>query len=274
MNAITLILPDLHLRHEQAEQIIKYVKPDKIIFLGDYFDDFNDNPDMVKETADWLSWSIHQPNRIYIAGNHDIQYAFANRYFKCSGYEQWKDFIINDIVTNKDWNKLVFYYFLDNKFLLTHAGLHKLHVPNHILDLYKNRDKFYEALDQYLHEEVIKGFHNEGWIFKAGNARGGFQRVGGITWCDTKEFYPIIGLHQIFGHTPQQYGEAVWIKQDSINSKPYNKLHNRTALSLKKINNTDCSYNLCLDVWKDPHYAIWDGETLIVNGYDDDFAHP
>ncbi len=40
----TLILPDLHLKVEQADKIIKHVGADKIICVGDVFDDFGDNP--------------------------------------------------------------------------------------------------------------------------------------------------------------------------------------------------------------------------------------
>ena len=48
-----LILPDVHNRWEKVEKIIKSVKSDKVIFLGDYFDDFGDNPQIIADVADW-----------------------------------------------------------------------------------------------------------------------------------------------------------------------------------------------------------------------------
>jgi hypothetical protein len=32
------------------------------------------------------------------------------------------------------------------------------------------------------------------------------QAVGGLVWCDFREFTPIPGLNQIFGHTPGNLG--------------------------------------------------------------------
>ena len=42
MTAKTIIIPDIHNDYFTAEKIIKKENPDKIIFLGDYFDDFDD----------------------------------------------------------------------------------------------------------------------------------------------------------------------------------------------------------------------------------------
>src|SRR4051812_1832567 len=105
----TLILPDVHNRHELVEKIIKSVKPDQTIFLGDYFDDFGDDPHIIAETAHWFTYSVNQKNRIHICGNHDIHYWFAdNPHVRCSGYDQFKSIAVNDIVQLKDWEKLVF----------------------------------------------------------------------------------------------------------------------------------------------------------------------
>ena len=120
-----LILPDIHNRWEIAEKIIKSVKPDKTIFLGDYFDDFGDNPHIIADVADWFHHSVNQKDRIHLCGNHDLHYWFKdNKDMPCSGYEQFKSITINDFVTKQDWEKLKFFYILDNKWLLSHAGVH------------------------------------------------------------------------------------------------------------------------------------------------------
>jgi metallophosphoesterase superfamily enzyme len=97
-----LILPDIHNRWELAEKTINEIKPSKTIFLGDYFDDFNDTPQDISETAEWFKHSVHQENRIHLVGNHDTHYWFTtNKFLRCSGYEQYKSITINDILKKK-----------------------------------------------------------------------------------------------------------------------------------------------------------------------------
>lgn len=266
MNRTTLIIPDIHLKHELAEKIILGVKHDEVIFLGDYFDDFGDTPEMVNNACDWLEYSVNQPNRIHLFGNHDMQYAFTNRSFQCSGYEQWKYFIIHDNLSPKKvWDKVKHYHILDDQWLLTHAGLHKQLLPNHIANLYPNRETFLKEVSRYLDQEIVKGFRDQGWIFEAGASRGGMQRVGGIIWCDhNNEMYPILGLNQIYGHSPQGYADASWIIKDSEKARPYFKLSANQSVTIDDINNVNSSYNLCLDVWKNMHYAVWDGKKMTV----------
>ena len=65
---ILLIIPDIHEKYDIAESIIKKVKPDKTIFLGDYFDDFDNNDQKIKDTARWLSRSLKKESRIHLVG--------------------------------------------------------------------------------------------------------------------------------------------------------------------------------------------------------------
>ncbi len=270
MNALTLIIPDLHLRVEQADKIIKHVKADTVISLGDVFDDFIEDPSSVRNAAEWYVDFVNNPNHIMLWGNHCQHYGFPYRSFQCSGYEQWKYFLINDIVPRSTWDKVKWYHFLDNRWLVTHAGLHKLNVPEKVMKHRKDRIKFVAAISEYLDTEILSGFRAgaEGvgsWVFNAGRSRGGMNNVGGITWCDhNQEMYPIIGLHQIYGHSPQQYGSPSWLIQDSNKSNPYFKLSNEWTPSKKQITSLNSSYNLCLDVWKNIHYAVWNGVKLSI----------
>jgi hypothetical protein len=273
-NKRVLILPDIHLKWKIADKIIWNVGADEIIFLGDYFDDFGDNVQMVKETCDWLEYSVNQPNHIHLFGNHDLHYAFANRYFTCSGYTDWKYFAIRDKLDGKKvWDKLKYYHILDNKWLLTHAGLHNLNVPAVISDLHNDREKFYSQLTKYLDEEIRKGHRNQSWIFHAGHARGGNQRVGGITWCDfNQEFYPVRGLNQILGHSPQQFGSAMWnvLDNESDTSDITYYPHREYHMKANELDDTSKSHNICLDVQDNMHWAIWDGKNIEFFNYKDD----
>ena len=258
---IVLILPDIHHRVELADKIIRHVGADRVICVGDSQDDFNDTPEMVKNTSEWFVKFVNNPNHIFIGGNHDLMYAFPNPRFRCGGYEDWKYYIINDIVSRKDWDKMVNYHVLDNTWLLTHAGLHNHWVPEEIKNLHKNRSQFLKAITDYLDEEIIKGHRNQSWIFSAGRSRGGFQKVGGLTWCDHyEEAIPVKGLLQVYGHSPQS-PEPTWLikKQNKISLVKSSKF----IFDYSKCKPND-AYNLCIDTSSGNYYAIWDGTRLDV----------
>jgi hypothetical protein len=266
---LTLIIPDLHLKWEKADKIIKHVGADEVIFLGDYFDDFNDDAHMINEMVDWLGASVKVPGRIHLYGNHDIHYAFTQPFYRCSGYAQWKHFIIHDALDPRVWDWVKFYHILDGKWLVSHAGLHSLHVPKKISALSPNRAQYLKEIDNYLDAEVPKAHRNESWLFKAGQSRGGMQRVGGIIWCDfEQEFHPVVGLNQIFGHTPQSLGTAKWcyMNKGKVSYRPIG------SWTPNAVNYDDVrrSYNVCLDVHANMHWAVWNGKTLKFGNYRDD----
>lgn len=270
---ISLIIPDIHHRWEQAEKIIHSVGADEIIFLGDYLDDFNDTPEMVRATAEWLKDSVEKPNRIHLFGNHDVSYAFNYRSMKCSGYEQWKHHIVNDTLTNKTWDKVKWYHFLDNRWLLSHAGLHNLNVPNRFIKYRRNREKFIKILSEHLDQSIMEGFKAAAnnvphWIFNAGRARWGQQRVGGITWCDyTREFLPVRGINQIVGHTPQQNG-IKWTRITEDGKLFHHPLEEWNPTP-EQLDDCKMSSNICLDSTGNMYYATWNGQKLIVGNYID-----
>jgi len=232
--------------------------------LGDFFDDFGDDPNSIGEMCDWLEDSVTKPNRIHLFGNHDLHYAFAHKRFPCSGYAQWKYFLIHDSFEGKSiWDKFKYYHVLDGKWLLTHAGLHKRWVPKEIAALHVDRPKFLASLAEYLDQEIIKGHRGESWIFGPGLSRGGFQPVGGISWCDyTCEFYPVKGLNQICGHTPQSNQTAVWTYLKGTSRPTHHPINAPWAPNPKDYDDVQRSYNICLDVWQNTHWAVWDGTTL------------
>ena len=272
----TLILPDIHLRHEKAEKIIDFVKPDKIIFLGDAFDDFNDTPEMVSETADWFHYSVNQKDRIHICGNHDLHYWFKdNSSMRCSGYEQFKSITINDFVTKNDWEKLVFFHILDGKWLLSHAGVHPSWIEPSKFKHEVISEFSLELIKRRLTGESIeakKAFYANKmhWFAMPGFSRSRSPYYGGITWCDwNEEFHPIRSVHQIVGHTPSR--ELTWIVANNEGGTTKNPFQ---VLPLEGVFNpvlTDKnSYNLCLDSHPgSQYYAIYEDGRLTVHKADD-----
>lgn len=259
MNKTTLIIPDLHLRWDKANKIISSVGADEIIFLGDYFDSFSEDVESITDMCDWLNHSVNQPNRIHLWGNHDMHYAYPNKYFQCSGYTQWKYFLINDHVKWDTWNKLKYYHNLDNTWLLTHAGLHSHYIPDNIKGLIEDKPKLFNEISTFLDNEIIKGMRNESWIFHAGASRSGNQLHGGITWCDVREFYPTKGLNQIFGHTSGEYPR--W--KNIIGNQTEMRGDKEFSPDPIKLNNPNNTYNVCIDTFAS-YYAIWDGIKLKI----------
>lgn len=271
-NKTTLFIPDIHHKWGMAEKIISRVGADEVVLLGDYFDDFEDTPQMVNDTCDWLQDSLEKPNRTHLIGNHDQQYVFPYESFRCTGYAQWKHFIIRDNINPKLWEKLKWFHFVDNnRWLCCHAGLHKMNVPKEFKQYRNDRPKFVTELTNYLNHEIEEGLRAAGrgdgsWIFNAGASRGGGNRVGGITWCDYEmEFFPVMGINQIVGHTQQRYGVHWSLLGDS--GRIFRHPPSEFSPTPELLDNPLQSTNIGLDYCGNMHYGIWDGKQFTIGDY-------
>lgn len=244
----TIIISDIHGRVYWIEDALSspLLRPyDKVLFLGDYFDDYGDTSDDALNSAIWLKQSLHISNRIHLYGTHDLWYRFPfNPYIKVSGNTEEKYKTIQRVLTIEDWDLLKLYHY-EQDYLITHAGISSYIISDYV---FKNRNIFgkyivnnnlqvdiqaiidrivgpatEEALDR-----VSKGFIDP-WL-NAGFTRGGLQRVGGIIWLDwNEEFEPIPNINQIVGHTDREIN-GEWreypgekIAKDKINGKVLSK---------------------------------------------------
>jgi len=237
----TLILPDFHLRHILAQKIIDHEKANQIVFLGDFFDEYNDNPILNQQTALWIKnrQATHSED-IWLFGNHDISYAYVNRYTTCSGYSSKKAEAIKVVLTQENWDRFKFCVWV-GPYLCTHAGLHPSHISHIAI----------ENLPEYLDKEeqialaAIRDYDPH-WFYAAGYARGGSKAFGGILWLDfNSEFTATPGLNQIFGHTD------VWGYISPNIKKNYGELI------------TKDSKNYCLDTHS-MYYGVWNGDELAI----------
>lgn len=187
--ATTLIIPDIHTKFVIAELIIEKEKPDKIVFLGDYFDNYDDGVELTIQTAEWLKNSMLKSNRIHLLGNHDNSYRVPSKY-ACSGYQPIKAMVINNKV-KVDLNKLK-HFTIVGDWLCTHAGLTKGFYKQYS----KNKETPIEMLERMSNDEKM---HES--LYSVSSLRGGYDENPGIIWCDSREFEPIQKLKQIFGHT-------------------------------------------------------------------------
>jgi hypothetical protein len=197
----TLIIGDVHHHINETEEVIRRLHPDKVVFVGDYFDDFGDGRKKSRFTANWLKDSLKKPDRIHLFGNHDLAY-FRPR-FSCSGWDERKHSVINSILTKEDWMQLKFHTWVDS-FLVTHAGLTNdvVALPDDIEEV----KSFLTIQDQSAFEclESLEGNLPRHWYFNIGSARArkGFDLHPGILWCDFKWEFSATNFNQIFGHSP------------------------------------------------------------------------
>lgn len=204
-----LVLSDIHHRHRRAQSIIDKVQHDKCILLGDYFDAWGDSDFEARDTAEWLRDFV-LPNKkiVPLIGNHDTMYFYNdNPSFRCSGYADSKNKIINQIL-NEEHKSQFRWYHIDAGFLFLHAGITKP-LWDKIVDGTHSEDKRDNCLEladdvlkyhtEFNHNEAKRGVHS--YLFAAGWDRGGMYQQGGINWVDWNSFAPVKNINQIVGHT-------------------------------------------------------------------------
>jgi len=179
----TLVIPDIHHKHKVVQRILEKNLADKVVFLGDWFDDWDDTAEDAKATAEYLKSIIDTPNYVFLFGNHDVPYFVRSIETLCSGNTLAKHQAINAVLTQEDWWKFRLVEVVDG-WTLSHAGF---------------RHRNLMVADTAL-MDLRKGIIHP--LFQAGEYRGGFLKFGGCTWLDWNgEFKPVPGLPQIVGHT-------------------------------------------------------------------------
>ena len=201
----TLVIPDIHNRTAIIDRLLAEVQArtqiDQIVFLGDYFDDFGDSPDIVESVAEWLVAKKETlKNATFLYGNHDIHYAYPGNNIS-SGFTMAKRIAINDVVGAKKgfWDSFRFHVWVDG-WLLTHAGLCKSWISGLKPSCIK---KFLDEAEEDARIDLFTSQRH--WFWSASFLRGGMSPVGGLVWCDTREFVPVDGINQLFGHTPSHF---------------------------------------------------------------------
>ena len=175
----TLVIPDIHEQPDRVRYILSKEKYDKVAYLGDWFDSFTSTPDTVKSTVDLLIEELDKPNRVFLFGNHDTQY--ARKRMECSGFKESTLWATNTV----DFSKFIIAASIDG-FLLSHAG--------------------FRPETAYLIDNVVGMGDYAGCLDMIGTCRGGYDKFGGPTWLDWRhEFKSIPGVKQIVGHTPASY---------------------------------------------------------------------
>lgn len=188
----TLVIADIHLNYIRAQKVIDTVPHDKLVLTGDYFDAYGSTAQGTRDTAVWLKEKIlHNPKVVALMGNHDTSYIFReNRNFRCSGYREEYNEIINSILNDDDKSKFGVYH-IDQGYVFSHAGL-----TNELWKEYsakfteqgENETKLelFDRVMKVISKEAIEAAksNNDTVLFSAGWDRGGIYRHGGMNWVD------------------------------------------------------------------------------------------
>lgn len=195
-----VIIGDVHTKFEKVEKIISQYDEDcSIILTGDYFDDFDDTPELNADTAKWLKESLTKPNRIHLFGNHDFQYRIKPiGSVTYSGFHYKKYEKINEILTEEDWDKLEYFHSIEN-YWFSHAGITRYWFEHPVLGL------TVEGINAIITEakKAVKASNLVGAqpLIAADYYRGGRHKKGGLLWNHHTNTDYIDGITQIYGHT-------------------------------------------------------------------------
>ncbi len=193
----TIIIGDIHNHTEGILEYLSTQKYDEVVWLGDFFDNFFDTPEIAGETARFVKKLLEDPRNKLCFGNHDMPYAFPfNKFLACPGFTNEKCSAVRQILDQNDFNQFKLFYFT-NDFYLSHAGInaHLFSDPLKGVTPSGITEKCNEAL-------LMAAGGQKTLYLEAGRDRGGREKHGGITWMDWHSLKPIDGINQVVGHTP------------------------------------------------------------------------
>ena len=220
-----LVVPDVHGRICWKEPVIKYLDDvDRVVFLGDYLDPYNDGDeeyhpdDVFKNWLDIIDLKQKHMNKvILLKGNHDQHYSS----------EVFRDLAGGSRMDKLNWNRNheVFNDFKDLfqiahleevkgiPYIFTHAGLtlYWLHKVN--TDVWHLPDNKVSIADPDIIERInLLDTYEQGQDVLAiiGRLRSWFgEKTGSVLWADIEEHstpdapkaYGLNEVFQVFGHS-------------------------------------------------------------------------
>lgn len=194
-----VFIGDIHGKSELVEAAL--ARDGKKIFVGDFIDSFDHSIADHRKCYELVLAAIKSGEAESIFGNHELSYLMIHH--RCSGHTSARRDLMQEF--ELDIRKyFVPFILLQKDFLVSHAGLTKQIWDRNLLTL--------ESLPQAL-AEWWPDFRSP--MHHIGQYRGGRDSVGGLFWCDfNREFEPVPGLTQVFGHTAAG-GNGIRRKGDS-----------------------------------------------------------
>lgn len=203
----SLVCGDLHAKYHILDKVDAQDSKnhyDKIIFLGDYVDDWDTPAEVSYNLLERLiSWKKAEPDKIVLLlGNHDLSEWLAGN-FACSGFSEYAHRLLRPMF---EVHKSLFQVaYADDGVLYTHAGVTKSWLrsicPNWTGALTA------ENVAEYLNLEYLNFCNGVDRHFECfdtcGTKRGGHQHPSPV-WADKEELEEdsLDGVAQVVGHTP------------------------------------------------------------------------
>ena len=207
MNNYIISIGDVHQKISKLKTILaleEVQNAKEVIFLGDYFDSYDDVHQM-KDTVAFLNDNVANPLYKFLMGNHDIHYLSTNKAYRCSGYSSNNHEYIKTNLSKEFRDKIKLFELkkiAGESVLFSHAGIH----PSH----------FTVSTDATKHDSLVRFFDSldidinlNHPLLHAGEDRGGRQQYGGLLWIDWYSLELIPGLFQIVGHTQHTYPQMM-----------------------------------------------------------------
>ena len=200
----TLVVGDLHTKLPILEKVIEKSKDyDKVIFLGDYVDEWDTPP---IHSAELLTRIVefkraNMDKVVLVLGNHDLS-EWQGSDFRCSGYNYLThEAVFSLFQNNEDIFRIAY---AQDGILFTHAGLMKDWCVDNNISLKLSAQKYADILNLALYER-----YENRKMFKAlasvGPGRGGWHAPSPL-WADESELRQnAVNIPQIVGHTPQRH---------------------------------------------------------------------
>ena len=141
-----IVISDIHGRTDWKD-IVNKTTFTKCVFIGDYFDSFDIQPQQQKSNfLDIIKFKEENPDRvILLLGNHDYHYLSGIKE-TYSGYQMWQKTDIGEMLDNAVKNGLIQMCFKYNNYLFTHAGITKTWLKNTNYDDITPIDEYINAL--------------------------------------------------------------------------------------------------------------------------------
>ncbi len=262
----TLVWPDVHHRTELLKIFLDKNGDqfDKRIFLGDWFDNWNDNPADAARTARLLVELIDDDRNVFIEGNHDTAYRYGTPVSLCSGFTNEKKRFVDSVMKFHHWQKFKLYE-MEQGWLCSHAGVHPCIFSHPIHGV---KFEWIESLCVLAQDQVRANIWNP--VYDLGKMYDGQMQTGGITWLRWSQFEPIENLNQIVGHSVRNTPEVSYIRKKTSKYEGEEKeKHEKVKCDLlhfmaypPKIDKL-CSLNYNIDTDNKYFAIIEDGEVNI-----------
>lgn len=199
----TIFVGDIHVKSEILNRIKEIFNKDrsidKLIFLGDYVDDWNtsseDNINILEDVFNLKK--KYNSKVVLLLGNHEMSYMG----FPCSGHKPSKE-TEKLLYDNLDLLDVVY---KTNDFIVTHGGF---------TDLWLNmlKEQYFVEDNNEMIDKINEMFHKrDGSMMRnlnlASLSSGGYSIVSSCLWARPADhtYSPInLGRDQIIGHTPNR----------------------------------------------------------------------